>query len=84
MSELDLQSYFAYMREMGLPSHRREFYALQTAYFVAASMGGFKGKMADLSYQAQFAPAPLETVAFERDDDWSDWADDALDNKARD
>ena len=47
MSEYDLQLYAAYAAEHMLPTRRAEIYAAQTAYIVAQTMGGYKGKFED-------------------------------------
>lgn len=47
LPESDLQAYMQYAAEHLLPSHRRDFYQAQTAYYIAATMGGYKGKISD-------------------------------------
>lgn len=47
MPERDLRVYADYAARFGLPSQRAELYAAQTAYLIAATMGGYKGSLND-------------------------------------
>lgn len=69
MSEADLRLYALYAENHALPCHRQDWYAAQTAYYVAACMGGYKGKVQDFMLQSKQKAAP-QVPEF---DNWDDW-----------
>lgn len=54
MPERDLRVYAHYAAQFGLPNQRIEIYLAQTAYFIAATMGGYKGSLNDFLLKTSF------------------------------